>query len=379
MLGGTTWRLGKVGGIELKIDPSWTFIALLIGYSFFLVLAQRFDETTTTLVVLAIVMAVAFFASVLLHELAHSWLARARGVEVKGITLFLFGGATEADLDTEDPDDELLIALVGPVTSLIIGGLFWALTQVLGDGVLAFATGYLGWINVALALFNLLPGFPLDGGRVLRSLVWRSTGDLVKATRIASRAGRILGMIVIGIGLFEVLFLGILVGGLWLVAIGWFLSQAAAASFTHLQMKNLLADIPASRLMTRDIEEMPAGIDLASAVNDYFLRHNYNSFPVKADDGTDGILTLAAVREVPREQWGGTKVEAVMEPLSEMCTVGPTDSMGDVVPKLMQGQVGRVVVVDDGTVVGLITPRDLVRWLQRAQELGDLEMRPALR
>lgn len=380
MLGGTTWRLGRIGGVEVKIDPSWTFIALLIGYSFYLVLAEAFESVASeSLIALAVVMAVLFFASVLLHELAHSWLARARGVEVKGITLFLFGGATEADLETEDPDDELLIALVGPATSMVLAGVFWVVTQLLGDGPLAYATGYLGWVNLALALFNLLPGFPLDGGRVLRSLIWRSTGDLVKATRIASRAGRIVGMVVIGIGVFEILFLGALVGGLWLVAIGWFLSQAAAASFTHLQMKRLLADVPASRLMTSDIEEMPAGIDLETAVYDYFMRHNYNSFPLRADHGTEGILTLAAVREVPREQWGHTTVDEVAEPLSEMCTVSPKDTMGDVVPKLMQGQVGRVVVVDEGRVVGLITPRDLVRWLQRAQELGDLERKPVLR
>lgn len=379
MFGATAWRIGRVGGVEIKIDPSWIFIALLVGYSFFIVLSQTFDRGLGTLIILAVVMTLVFFSSVLLHELAHSWLARARGVDVKGITLFLFGGATQADLETKEPQDELLIAVVGPISSLVLAGVFWGASVLAGEGPIAFAAGYLGWINLALAVFNLLPGFPLDGGRVLRSLVWRSTGDLIKATRIASRAGRIVGMIVIGIGVFEILFFGALVGGLWLVAIGWFLSQAAAASFTHLQLKEVLADVPASRVMTSNIEAMPAGIDVRHAVDDYFMRNNYNAFPVASDGDTKGIVTMAAVRELPRERWSETSVDEILEPLSEMCTVNVNDTLGDVIPKLMQGEVGRVVVLDNGQVAGLITPRDLVRWLERAQELGDIERRAALR
>lgn len=380
MFQGNSWRLGRVGGVEIKIDPSWAIIALLVGYSFFLLLSQRFEDRTTGFILpLAVVMAVIFFGSVLLHELAHSWLSLARGVDVKGITLFLFGGATHADLETKEPIDELWIALVGPLTSFALAGVFWGITQTLGDGPLALATGQLGWINLALAVFNLLPGFPLDGGRVLRSLVWRSTGDLVKATRIASRSGRILGGLIIAVGILEVLFLGALIGGLWLVAIGWFLSQAASASFTHLQIKTSLEDVPASRLMTSDIMEVPAGIDVQRAVDDYFMQHNYNTFPVADDHRTRGLVTMASVRELPRDRWETTTVDDIAEPLSEMCTVNPNDAVSDVVPKLMQGEVGRVVVVEDGEVIGLITPRDLVRWLERAQELGDLERKLSLR
>lgn len=380
MFQGNGWRLGRVGGVEIKIDPSWSIIALLVGYSFFLLLSQRFeDRATSFLLPLAVIMAVVFFGSVLLHELAHSWLSLARGIEVKGITLFLFGGATHADLETKEPIDELWIALVGPLSSFALAGVFWGITQTLGEGPLGLATGHLGWINLALALFNLLPGFPLDGGRVLRSLVWRSTGDLVKATRIASRSGRILGGIIIAVGILEVLFLGALIGGLWLVAIGWFLSQAASASFTHLQIKTSLEDVPASRLMTSDIMEVPAGINVQRAVDDYFMQHNYNTFPVADGNHTRGLVTMASVRQLPRDRWDSTTVDDIAEPLSEMYTVNPNDSVSDVVPKLMQGEVGRVVVVDNGEVIGLITPRDLVRWLERAQELGDMERKLSLR
>lgn len=380
MLQGNSWSLGRVGGIEIRIDPSWAIIALLVGYSFFLVLDQAFTARSLILLIpVAVVMAAVFFISVLLHELAHSWLARSRGIEVKGITLFLFGGATHADLETKKPVDELLIAIVGPISSFVLAGVFWGASVAFGDNPFGYATGYIGWINLFLAIFNLLPGFPLDGGRVLRSLVWRSTDDLVKATRIASRAGRILGMVIIAIGVFEIFFLGALIGGLWLVAIGWFLSQAATASFTHLQVKAALADVPASRVMTSDIKDIPAGIDVRRAVDEFFMQHNYNSFPVTGDHQTKGILTMSAVRELPQDQWSQVPVDDIVEPLSEMCTVRPTDTLGDVVPKLMQGEVGRVVVVDEGEVIGLITPRDLVRWLERAQELGDIERSPSLR
>lgn len=324
-------------------------------------------------------MALLFFGSVLLHELAHSWLARSRGIHVKGITLFLFGGATHADLETKKPFDELIIAVVGPLSSIALGGVFWAATQVLGDSPFAYATGYLGWINLALGVFNLLPGFPLDGGRILRAIVWQRSDSLIKATRIASRAGRMLGTLIIAFGVFQIFFLGALIGGLWLVAIGWFLMQAATASFTHLQIKTVLRDVPASRVMTSDIRDIPSGITLREAVDDYFLQHNYNTFPVTSGAQATGILTIGAVREVPEDQWEETLVDVVLEPVSDMCTVAAQDSVGEVVPKLMQGEVGRVVVLEDGEIVGLITPRDLVRWLETAQQLGDAEAQLSLR
>lgn len=377
---GTSWRVGEVAGVEIRIDASWGLIALLIGYTFFVVLSAEFGAAATgTLVVAAVAMTLAFFASVLIHELAHSLVAKRRGVSVRGITLFLFGGATHADLETKEPTDELVISAVGPLTSFVLAGLFWVLSQTPGSDLLAYAAGYLGWINLALAVFNLVPGFPLDGGRILRSLVWRSTGDIVQATRVAARGGRIVGMVLIGIGVFELFFLGALVGGLWLMAIGWFLSQAATASFTHLQLKTVLDDVPASRLMTRELIDVPSGTTVQEAVDEYFMRHNYNAFPVQGATGDTGLVTMKKVRQLPRERWESTPIDEIAEPLSEMCTVSPSGPAGEVVDKLMKGEVGRVVVVDNGEVVGLITPRDLVRWLERARELGLSEKAISLR
>lgn len=373
MLRANAWRIGRLGGVEVRIDPSWSVIALLIAYTFFLVLGAQFDLGVAATIGLAVAMALVFFGSVLAHELAHSWVALARGIEVRGITLFLFGGATHADLETEDPADELWISAVGPLTSLLLAGLLWLASLPLPEGPIAFAVGYLAVLNLALAIFNLVPGFPLDGGRILRSLVWRSTGDLVRATRVAARAGRFVGFAIMALGFAQLLLLGALVGGLWFLAIGWFLAQAARASFANLAVKAALEDVRASRVMTRELVGIPAGITLDEAIDDYFMAYDFTTFPVTDGDDTVGILTLRAIREVPGDERSETQVADVMEPLAEHCVVAADDELGDVVGKLMAGDVRRVVVVDDDTVVGLISSRDLVRWLERSRDLGRME------
>lgn len=377
MLGKNAWRIGRIGGIEIKIDPSWSFIAILVAYSFYVLMSFEFaDLTTASQIVLAVGMALVFFLSVLIHELAHSFMARARGVEVKGITLFLFGGATEADLETENPKDELVISVVGPLTSLALAALLWGVSVLTSPGPVGFAAGWLGWINLALAVFNLVPGFPLDGGRVLRSLVWGATDDLVRATRIAARAGQIVGYVIIAIGVLQVLLIGNLIGGLWLVAIGWFLSQSAQASFLQMQVRRMLADVPAARMMTQDLKEIPGDISLEQAVDDYFMRHDYSAFPVRQGEDVNAILTLSAVRQVPRDDWGVRRVAEVSEPLSEACTVDRSEPMDEVLEKLTGNEHHRVIVKEKGSIVGIITPRDLTRWLERSQDLG---LTPTLR
>lgn len=372
MFGRNAWAIGRVGGIDIRIDPSWSVIAFLIAYSFFLVIELEFAELSTpAMIVLAGVMAIIFFVSVLLHELAHSWVAVARGVEVESITLFLFGGATKADLETKNPSDELMIAVVGPLTSLAIAGALWLTAIAFGSGTIGgFVSGRLGWINLALAVFNLVPGFPLDGGRVLRSLVWRRTGDIVRATRVAARGGQLVGYGLIAIGVLEILFLGALVGGLWLIAIGWFLSQAAQASFLQMQVRRILSEVPASRIMSDGLVEIPDHISIQQAVDEYFMSHDFNAFPVSDGHDTVALLTMSTVKGVPRDDWSTTTVGEVAEPLDDSCTVSPSEPLDEVVGKLMGGDLRRVIVVEDGHVKGIISPRDLTRWLQRSQELG---------
>ena len=231
MFGGS-WRLGRILGIEIRVDTSWLFIAFLVIYSLHGRFQFLFPELiSSTALLLAIVFGLLFFGSVLAHEMAHAVGAKRRGIEVHGITLFLFGGATHARVDSRRPQDELVVSLLGPLTSLILGGLFLVIVQLLGGPERPVAGGfrYLGGVNIALAIFNMLPGFPLDGGRVLRALIWRATGSFKRATRIAGVAGQTVGLLMIAAGL-AVLATVDVVGGIWIAAIGLFLAQAARAS-----------------------------------------------------------------------------------------------------------------------------------------------------
>ncbi|MFO7294168.1 MAG: site-2 protease family protein [Actinomycetes bacterium] len=373
MLGNNAWTIGRFRGVEIRIDPSWSVIAFLVGYSFYVLLSFRFPALAgAERVALALAMTVVFFLGVLVHEIAHAWTALARGIEVHSITLYMFGGATHAELETENPSDELVIAGVGPLTSLAIAAVLWGLSQVLGSNAAGYAAGYLAWINTALAVFNLVPGFPLDGGRVLRSLVWKANNDFVAATRLASRVGHAIGFGIMAVGLF-VLLGGNLVNGLWLIAIGWFLAQSAQQSFTQMQVRRLLRGVPARRMMSAGLVDIPGELTLQQAVDDYFMRYDYNAFPVRVDGHPQRIITLSSVRRVPRERWPTTRVDEHATALDDDCTALADEPMDAVLDKLARNEHHRVVVIDDGTVVGIITPRDLARWLERSQALGMTE------
>ena len=369
---GTSWRVGRVAGIEVRIDSSWALIALLITYSMYLRLSVLYRELDGGGAVgLAVVSAVLFFGSVLVHELAHALAAQARGIRVQDITLFLFGGATRAKIDARGPGDEFLIALVGPLTSGLLAGLF-GLVAGLGHNLLsvplAGTLGYLAWTNLLLAGFNLVPGFPLDGGRLLRSAIWKTTGSLARATRIASAAGQAVGWLLVAAGVAWLLA-GDLAGGIWFAFIGWFLVQAARASSHDLQLQQLLAGVEAEDVMAADLVRIAPQLSLQDAVDNYFMRYDHSGFPVEEGGRTIGLLTLRALRRVPKEQWPTHRVRDHMVPLDDQVVVAPKARMDGVVGKLQDGQANRVLVVEDGEVVGIITPTDLTRWLHRWQTL----------
>ncbi|MDP8959712.1 MAG: site-2 protease family protein [Actinomycetota bacterium] len=371
---GNAWRVGKVAGVEIKIDASWALIVFLIVYSLYALFSQQYPGLggAATFFV-ALVVTALFFGSVLTHELAHAVTSLRRGIPVQGITLFLFGGATHAKLETREPKDEFVIAAVGPLTSLVLGGLFWAISR-LGGGLvpeeISGPIGYLGWVNLALAVFNLVPGFPLDGGRLLRSAIWHFSGNLSQATRIASRAGQIFGYLLVGIGLF-LIFNGALVDGLWLAAIGWFLTQAAWGSYQQLHLRRMLEAVDAEDVMfDAELVTIPSDISLRQAVEEFFLRHDHNAFPVQDGERVVGLLTLRAVRQVPSDQWDTRQVWHTMTSLDDTTTVSRHMRMDRVLERLQDENVSRVLVTQDGAVVGIITPRDVARWLRRSNELG---------
>jgi Zn-dependent protease/predicted transcriptional regulator len=369
---GTSWRVGRVAGIEVRVDSSWAVIALLITYSMYRRLSTLYPELSGGGAVgLAIVSAVLFFGSVLVHELAHALVAQARGIRVQDITLFLFGGATRARVESRGPGDEFLIALVGPLTSGLLAGLLGivaGLGREVLSGPLAGTFGYLAWTNLLLAVFNLVPGFPLDGGRLLRSAIWKATGSLARATRIASAAGQGVGWLLVAAGVAWLLA-GDLAGGIWFAFIGWFLVQAARSSYQDLQLQQLLRGVEAEEVMAGDLRRIPPERSLQDAVDDYFMRYDHGAFPVEERGRTIGLLTMRGVRRVPREQWPNRRVRDHMVPLGDQVVVAPDARMDGVLGKLQDGEAGRVLVAQDGEVVGIITASDLTRWLRRWRAL----------
>jgi len=365
---GSSWRVGRIAGIEVRVDSSWVVIALLITYSMYLRVVFLYGSVSTAGAVgFAILSAVLFFGSVLVHELAHALVSQARGIRVLDITLFLFGGATRARVESRGPGDEFLIAVVGPLTSGLLAGLFGIVASLGRDllsAPLAGTFGYLAWTNLLLAAFNLVPGFPLDGGRLLRSAIWKATGSLRRATQIASGAGQAVGWLLVAGGVAWLLA-GDLAGGIWFAFIGWFLVQAARASYQELQLQQLLRGVEAEDVMAGDLLRIPPELSLQDAVDDYFMRYDHGAFPVEEQGRTIGLLTLRGVRRVPREQWPARRVRDHMVPLGDQVVVTPDARMDGVLGKLQDSEAGRVLVVQDGEVVGIITPTDLTRWLRR--------------
>jgi Zn-dependent protease/CBS domain-containing protein len=369
MFGGS-WRLGRFGGIEVRVDTSWVIIALLIAYSLYGEFSETFDSIGTPAAVgLAVVFALLFFGSVLAHEMGHALVARWRGIPVRGITLFLFGGATHARVESKGPKDEFLVTVVGPLTSLALGGAFLGISRLGLPAPIAGGFGYLGAVNIALAVFNLLPGFPLDGGRVLRSAVWKATGSLTRATLVASVAGQIVGYLMIGAGLLLV-FVRTLFSGIWLAAIGWFLAQAARSQYEELRMRRVLEDVEAGDLVTGDVATIPAYITVRDAVDRYLVRHDRGAFPVEDEEGrTLGVLTLGSVKRIPQEEWTTRRVEEATEPLDQQYTVDAGARMDRVLSMLQEGEARRCLVLRDGHVVGILTPADVALWFRRRRAL----------
>jgi Zn-dependent protease/CBS domain-containing protein len=365
------FRLGRVLGIEISIDPSWLVIAFLFGWSFYVQFGLQFEDLDPgPRMIMAGATALVFFGSVLLHELSHSVMAMRLGIPVEGITLFLFGGVSKMKMEARQPRDEFLIAVVGPLTSLALAGVFWLVVTLASDllsPLILFPLGYLGWLNLLLGVFNLLPGFPLDGGRVLRSVLWKIKGNLTAATRGAARAGKFIAATIIAIGILAV-FQGDL-GGLWMAAIGWFLLQAAGAADQDVVMRSFLEDVTARDLMSPELVSIPFDTTINEAVDDYFLRYDHSAFPVVSEDRS-GLVTLRAVRQLPKDQWDIRQVWTVMTDLGDTCTVTPETPMNRVIERLREQDQDRVLVVEDGEILGIITPRDVARWVQRSQELG---------
>jgi Zn-dependent protease/CBS domain-containing protein len=379
----TGFRLGSVLGFEIRIDLSWFVIFFLVFWSLAEAVfpAEHPDLPRLTYLGMGLAGTLLFFASLLAHELSHALVARAKGITVEGITLFIFGGMAWTRREPDTPRDELLIAGVGPLASFAIALLFLLgsrLADTLGLGApVTGVASYLAFINTALAIFNLMPGFPLDGGRVFRAIVWSVTGDRAKATQWAVLGGRSFGTVLIVLGAIQALTVSPL-SGLWLVFIGWFLRSLAGSSLQQQMLRDLLRGYVAADLMSPRPEVVPAALPLSRLVEDHFMRLRYGSYPVVDGERLVGMITLEEVKRVPASEWPGRTVSETMTPLQECAVVSPDTSVEEALQEMrVPGATGRALVVDAGGLVGIVSASDVARWIQRLQAMESLVGRTA--
>lgn len=363
---GNSLRIGRVLGIELRLDYSWFVIVILVSWS---LASQTFSLghpgwSPARYWLLALATILLFFASVVAHELAHSVVARATGVPVRDITLVVFGGAATLSPESRRPHDEFPIALAGPVASLALAAGFGALWRASGPAgaTLHALAGWLAGVNLMLALFNLLPGFPLDGGRAFRALVWGATGDQRRATRIAADRGRIVAFGFIAWGIWQI-FAGNWGGGLWIAFIGWFLHNAAAGSEQQTTLEELLAGHAAREVMTA-CPAIPPRLTLDVLVDQVVVPSGRRCFPVVEEGQLMGLVTLHQIQRVPRERWPGTRAAEIMVGRPDLLTVRVDDELATVFEGMATEGLKQFPVLDGDRLAGMVTRESLLTFVQ---------------
>ena len=369
-------KLVRLFGVELGLHYSWIIIAVLIVFSLgnhFHAIHPRWSSGLVWGI--SIITGVLFFVFLFAHELSHALVAKARGLPIHKITLFALGGMAEIEKEPTRASTEFWMGIVGPITSFVIGVVLLALAYAGGWTWRAEAATpglailvWLGYINILLAVFNMIPGFPLDGGRVLRAIIWGITKSAERSTRIAARVGQLVGMGFIVYGIFE-FFGGAGFNGLWLAFIGWFLLNAAGASYLQITTSNALRGVNVAQVMSRDCESAEASIPLQDFVDHYLLRTGRRCFVVVDNGQTAGLITPAEVRQVPRDDWNVTSVRAAMRPLERIHAVSPDTPVMTAIEIMAREDVNQLPVVSNGHLEGIVTRAHVLEILQARSEL----------
>jgi Zn-dependent protease len=369
---GSGIKILRVWGIPIYLHVSWFIIFALITLS----LAKQFTSqhpgwSQTQHYALGIITSLLFFASVVFHELSHSFVARRYGIPVQSITLFIFGGLAGIGREPNNARQEFNIAIAGPLSSLFLAGCFFLVSRFFhGDEMVVAATGWLWQINAALAIFNLVPGFPLDGGRILRALAWGVTGNFQRATQIASNAGKIFAYVMILIGVWQALN-GNWVGGLWTAFIGWFLLSAAQESFAQVAIRSTLTGVRAADVMTHDIPTDARDMSLEEYVHEV-LRTGVMTHIVTGAGTPVGLISLQAARQAPRDEWANTSVQAVMLPVDRIQWASPEEPVLGVLERMQKEDLSQMPVMSDGHIVGVVARDTILRVLQTRLQVGHL-------
>lgn len=367
-----TFSLGRLADIEIGVHYTWLIAFALVAYSlavgFFPSLFPGLD--TGTYWAIGAVATLLLFVSVLVHELSHSLVAKARGLPVHSITLFIFGGVSNIREEPRTPGTEFVVAAVGPASSLILGGIFWGLylAAETATAPVRAVLFYLAIVNVILAVFNLLPGFPLDGGRVLRAILWGITGNLRKATNWASGVGQFFAFLLIVFGVFQV-FAGNVLGGIWMAFIGWFLNGAAESSRRQLVMNETFRGIRVRDLMTPDPPIVAPTLPVSTLIEEYAVRRGARAVLVAEDGRLVGIATLTDVHKLSPDRWGTTRVADIMTPVP-LVTVGPTMDVPTALRLMGERDLNQLPVLRSGRVVGLLTRGNVIHYFRLEEELG---------
>ena len=369
-----TWHLGKIFGIDIYIDTSWIVIFILVTWTlageYFP--SQNADWPPLLNWSLGIIASLLFFASVLAHELSHSLVAIHQGLEVRNITLFIFGGVAQIAEEPDKPLKEFLIASVGPLASIVIGaisGIVWWLTSETSPPA-ASIFNYLCLINIALACFNLIPGFPLDGGRILRAIIWGYTKNIKTATKIASFSGKLVAFLLISLGIITMfIFKAITVNAIWFILIGWFLYNAANRSYRHLLLKDALREVRVEDLMITSFDTVPPTLSIQHLVDDYIMRHRDHGFLVVDEGMVKGIVCLDDVKKLPRERWSTTPISEIMLPKELLERVSPKENASVALGKLTARNIHQIPVVQENKVRGILRRNDILNYIQLHAEV----------
>lgn len=369
-----TMRIGRLLGIPIYIDLSWFIVFFLVV---FILAESYFPQASPGLSqilywIAATITALMLFASVLLHELMHSFVAKRNNIGISGITLFIFGGVSRLKEEPHSPEVELKMALAGPLTSFALAVLFGVvlIAEKNGVGRLSFEVlKYLAIINLILGTFNLLPGFPLDGGRVFRAIVWGVTGSLEKSTRYAAYVGQGFGYLFIFLGFSLIVFRQWLSGG-WFIFIGWYLNNAAQQSYQQLVIRRALSGIDVHRIMTTDFPHIDAGTSVHDFVHDFLLKYDYSAFPVISDDTLIGIVTADEIREIPRTEWERIKIGEIAQPPEEERVIDEDDDAFEALMHMAETNSRRLLVMHDGKLKGMVTQDSIITIVRTKMRIG---------
>lgn len=381
---GTRWRILRLRGIPISVDASWLIILALVTLTmanrFPLLLHGYFPETSTALPpyaywIMGLITALAFFVCILLHEMGHAIVARARGMSIRGITLFLFGGVAEIGDEPPSAGTEFLMAIAGPVVSVLLAIVFGILTyagyQAGWWPPVVIVLGYLAFINALVLAFNLIPAFPLDGGRVLRSILWGVTGNLRRSTYWASLAGQAFAWILIAWGVFQ-FFSSNWLGGIWTGLIGLFLSQAARSGYQQVLLRQALSGEPVRRFMNPEPVVVTPSLDLRHWVEDFVYRYHRKAFPVASNGHLEGFVSTSALAQYPRAEWDLHTVSEVMQHDLGPVTIAPEADALQALGKMQRTGSSRLLVTEGDHLLGIVSLKDLMRFLNTKMALEDV-------